>query len=159
MRICRAGLSLLLSLVPTFAAEHAPLPTALLNAKTVYLLNSSGDAAVFDRLYEKLKAWGRWEVVADGEDADLLLVFGAANGVNGAIASASSGPGYAYSSVTPILTMPRLLAVYDMRSKQQLLLVSCERRLSGGYTAGVLVNRMRKRIEGDKRAAAKDPWK
>jgi hypothetical protein len=128
--------------------EHGPLPTALVSAKRVYLQNAGGDMGVFDHLYEKVKHWGRWQVVANREDADLILLTTDTNQVVGAIASASGGPYSATATAVPIMSMPRFLIVVDAHTNEELLRVSCERRLSAGYTANVLVNRVRKRIEG-----------
>ena len=47
----------------------------------------------------------------------------------------------------PLLSMPRILAAIDRTNGRQLMAVSCERRMSASYTAGVLVNRLRKQIE------------
>jgi hypothetical protein len=133
------------------ATEHAPLPTVLLSAKTVYLLDASNDSAVFDHIYERLEKWGRWRVVADQKDADLVLTISDQNISYGAISSASAvaSPGYAGATATsvPLLSFPRILTIFDRATGEQLFRVSCERRLRASYTAGVLVNRTRRRIE------------
>ena len=133
------------------ATEHGPVPTALVAAKTIYLLDESNDLVLFDHLYERLKKWGRWRVVADQKDADLVLALSSQNISYGAINSASSvaTPGYAAASAVsaPLMSFPRILTIFNRATGEQLFRVSCERRLRGSYTAGVLVNRTRKRIE------------
>jgi hypothetical protein len=44
-------------------------------ARTVYIDNRSGDAAIGDRAYQALKGWGRFEVVQDRKQADLVFLF------------------------------------------------------------------------------------
>jgi hypothetical protein len=54
--------------------NHLPLPSKILTAKTVYLDNQSGEAKLGDRAFEQLKKWGRWQVVTDRKQADLILL-------------------------------------------------------------------------------------
>jgi hypothetical protein len=56
---------------------HAPLPTKILVAKTVYLDNRSGFANIGDRAYDELIKWGHFRVVQNPKDADLILLFSA----------------------------------------------------------------------------------
>lgn len=53
--------------------NYAPLPQAVLNAKTVYLDNLSGIAALGDKAYDELQKWGRFKLVAEPQDADLVF--------------------------------------------------------------------------------------
>ena len=54
--------------------KHLPLPPQLLSAKTVYVDNRSGMAAMGDRAYQELLSWGRFHVVQDKSQADLILL-------------------------------------------------------------------------------------
>lgn len=146
------SLALLCSVVVSLlATEQAPLPSALLSAKAVYLIDTGSDSAVFDHLYERVKKWGRWRVVADQKDADLVLALSTQNISYGAISSASAVSTSGYAGATamsvPVLSFPRILTIFDRAMGEQLFRVSCERRLRASYTAGVLVNRTRKRFE------------
>lgn len=63
----------------------APVPPALLNARRVFISNAGADSGLFphpfngdpDRgyseFYAAMKAWGRYELVADPNDADLVF--------------------------------------------------------------------------------------
>jgi hypothetical protein len=53
--------------------EHAPLPSQVLAAKTVYVENH-GSASVKDATYGDLKKWGRREIIEDRIKADLVIV-------------------------------------------------------------------------------------
>jgi hypothetical protein len=66
--------ALLLTVLPCFAKpkEHAPLPSQLFSAKTLFIENqASADTA--DRAYDELKKWGRFEIVTDRTRADLIM--------------------------------------------------------------------------------------
>jgi hypothetical protein len=63
----------------------APVPPALLNAKTVFLSNAGADSGLFphpfsgdpDRAYNEfyagIQSWGRYQVVTDPSEADVVL--------------------------------------------------------------------------------------
>lgn len=67
------------------AMSAAPVPPALLNARRVFISNAGADSGLFphpfngdpDRgyraFYAALKSWGRYELVADPNDADLVF--------------------------------------------------------------------------------------
>jgi hypothetical protein len=49
---------------------HAPLPQALMTAKTVYI---QGDASAVDHCYAELTKWGRFRIVTDQKEADVTF--------------------------------------------------------------------------------------
>lgn len=64
----------------------APIPTQILKAKKVFIANGGGDESLFDmpqynggpdRLYNEfyaaMKAWGRYELVSNPQEADLVF--------------------------------------------------------------------------------------
>jgi hypothetical protein len=55
--------------------EYAPLPDALMNAKTVCIINKTPWAVTADRAYNELRRWGRFRIVPCSENPDLGLVF------------------------------------------------------------------------------------
>jgi hypothetical protein len=57
--------------------KHLPLPSQIMAAKSVYIENRSGQAALADRAYQELMAWGRFQVVQDRAGADLILLLSA----------------------------------------------------------------------------------
>lgn len=65
--------AILLSATTLVAQENAPLPLKLMEAKTIFLLNQTGNNAVLDGAYQALKKWGRWKVLTDKDAADLIL--------------------------------------------------------------------------------------
>ncbi len=75
------GLALALSFFarPSSAKEkqHLPLPTKVLSAKSVFIDNQSGMASLGDKAFDQLKKWGRFQVVSDRKEADLILLLSA----------------------------------------------------------------------------------
>ena len=84
--VCTALLSAhVVSAQQSAVTSTAPIPSAILAAKTIFLVNAASDSGMFpspftgdpDRAYNQfytaLKASGRYELVADPSDADLVL--------------------------------------------------------------------------------------
>jgi hypothetical protein len=68
---------LLLATIGTAAKDASPAPSApkhLSDIRTVCLINTNADLDVFDKLRVRLQEWGRWKIVEQPEQADLLLV-------------------------------------------------------------------------------------
>jgi hypothetical protein len=56
------------------ASEKMPPPAIFFEAKTVFILNETGYANIGDRAYDEIKKWGRYKVVENPDEADLVLV-------------------------------------------------------------------------------------
>ena len=70
------ALALILVVSPIHAKDkHAPLPASVIAAKTVYIDNQTGHAEITDRAYDELSKWGRFKILKDEKDADLVLRF------------------------------------------------------------------------------------
>lgn len=71
-----AALAIVLVVSPIYAKDqHAPLPASVIAAKTVYIDNQTGDAQITDRAYDALSKWGRFKILQNAKDADLVLRF------------------------------------------------------------------------------------
>jgi hypothetical protein len=71
-----AALALVLVVSPIHAKDkHAPLPASVIAAKTVYIDNQTGHSDITDRAYEALSKWGRFKILQNEKDADLVLRF------------------------------------------------------------------------------------
>jgi len=67
------------------AASLAPVPPALLNAKTVFISNAGADSGLFphpfsgdpdrpyNQFYAAMQSWGRYQLVADPSEADIVF--------------------------------------------------------------------------------------
>ena len=83
LALCLLAVSIALTPVLSIAkAKHAPLPEELLAAKTVYLLNKTGNQSALDTAYEQFQKWGRYSVVSKKESADIIVVFTHDAGLN-----------------------------------------------------------------------------
>jgi hypothetical protein len=72
-----------LALIPAFAktkapVQHAPLPIRVLTAKKLFIENESGEAATADVTYSLLKEWGKYQIVTDRQEAELILTLNTA---------------------------------------------------------------------------------
>lgn len=70
--------------------KYAPLPEKIVKAKTVFLINQTGINRFGDDLYQEIKKWNRWQVVAEREKADLLLVLSQRDTVEGVVTTATA---------------------------------------------------------------------
>jgi hypothetical protein len=75
----RLALYLLILLFPllcqakTKVIPPAPLPDQVTHAKTVFLVNAGGSDLAFDEFYQDMKAWGKYQIVGNQDQADLIL--------------------------------------------------------------------------------------
>jgi len=56
------------------AQDKMPLPSIFFEAKTIAIVNDTGESVYGDRAYDELKKWGRYSIVSDPKEADLVLV-------------------------------------------------------------------------------------
>jgi hypothetical protein len=71
-----AALAIALVVSPIHAKDkHVPLPASVIAAKTVYIDNQTGHAEITDRAVDALTKWGRFKILNDAKDADLVLRF------------------------------------------------------------------------------------
>ncbi len=79
---------LLLGIFPSsavFAASGAnkdPLPSSVLSAKSIYLVNETSDAGLLNAASEQFNKWGRFTTVDSGDQADLVIKFRSKNGLD-----------------------------------------------------------------------------
>jgi hypothetical protein len=71
----QTALSILTIQCVAFAGKvYAPLPNEVYSAKTIAIVNHTGRQAVADRAFEELQKWGRFTVVPDVAQADVVMV-------------------------------------------------------------------------------------
>ena len=76
----KAASTVALALVIIVSPIHAkdkrpPLPASVIAAKTVYIDNQTGHTEITDRAYDELSKWGRFKILKDAKDADLVIRF------------------------------------------------------------------------------------
>jgi len=53
---------------------HAPLPSKVLEAKTIYIDNETGSAQLGDKAHDEFSKWGRFQIVDGPQKADLVFL-------------------------------------------------------------------------------------
>jgi hypothetical protein len=72
-----AALSTLLFLSPTLAQKQLAQSSQILASKTVYFENKTGSDVVGKKAIAQLKKWGKFQIVTDRKQADLVLLLSA----------------------------------------------------------------------------------
>lgn len=72
-----AAVALVLVLSPVRAKDKnaPPIPASVIAAKTVYIDNQTGHPEIADRAREALSKWGRFKILENAKEADLILRF------------------------------------------------------------------------------------
>jgi hypothetical protein len=62
--------------------QEAPLPKTLLEAKTAMLVNEGVHRKTFDALYRAMKEWGRFRIVQEAKEADVIVSISVSSGLD-----------------------------------------------------------------------------
>jgi hypothetical protein len=73
-RIAVAVLAFALLLGAASDEKYAPLPDKIVQAKTVFLQNDSGEEKFGDNVFQELQKWGRWRILTNRSEADIVIV-------------------------------------------------------------------------------------
>ena len=158
-----AAFSLLLSVVsPVPQTKKVPDAKArILSAKSVYFEDQIGDAAVRDEALQQLKKWGRFQIVKDRKEADLIFLLSADPRKGGYVVFSGGQTGTVgkngqldedevptYNKAAPVRFA--YLTVYDAKTGMNLW--SAEHQwggaLTGFHSAGArLANKLRKEVQ------------
>lgn len=148
--------------VPAFGKKkhaHAPLPTKVLDAETIYIDNQTGMAKVGDRAFDELSKWGRFRIVDSPKKADLVFLFSTAEYQRGAVTTGKvDEDGNLRATTRPAEHGETILTVVDAREGTSLWTDS---KPWGGLLEGFrsatrsLIKEIRHRIE--EQEAAADP--
>jgi hypothetical protein len=100
----------------------APLPAAITDAKTVFLVNGGGSELAYDAFYAEIKQWGKYQIVGSPDAADLIIELRYWVDHNGTDVSSFTN---SYTKQTQVVSSeivdPQLmLKVYDAKSKTAL---------------------------------------
>ena len=55
--------------------ELAPVPSAMVNAKKIFIVNGGGNDELYDLFYAEMKSWGKYQLVGSSEEAELIFDF------------------------------------------------------------------------------------
>ena len=110
----------------------APLPSAIVRAKRVFLSNGGGSDLAYDAFYSAMKKWGKYQIAGSPDDAELIVELAYRVVDRGTRVWSSTNT---YNGVTDIhsreITDPQLvLTIYDAKSKNSLWSTIDHRRLA-----------------------------
>jgi hypothetical protein len=63
-------------------SSNTPIPSAVISAKSVYIVNETGNSNVLKTAYDRFKSWGKFTIVNSRDDADIVVVFAYKNGID-----------------------------------------------------------------------------
>lgn len=133
--------------------KHMPLSPSVMHAKRVYIDNQTPDCPeCADHTYNELLKWGRFQVVTDPKDADLVFVLKSTSTERPVTVVANTTSSGADSSHTTGTIVSHedytvYLSVLDARTNQQLYNNSEYWRFAWSKPAATLVKDLRKRME------------
>lgn len=137
--------------------KHMPLPPAVLQARRVYIDNRSPDCPeCTDHAYQELSAWGRFQIVSDPKDADLVFVLKSTSEERPVSVVANTTSTSGDSSLTNGTVVSHedytvYLTVLEAHTNQQLYSNGAYWRFAWSKPAKTLVRDLRKRIEDQER--------
>jgi hypothetical protein len=110
----------------------APLPTAILDAKKIFLSNGGGSNLAYDAFYSDIKSWGKYQIVGSPAEADLIVELAYRVEDKGTRVWSSTNT---YNNTTQVhsahITDPQLiLTIYDAKTKDSLWSETDHRRLA-----------------------------
>jgi hypothetical protein len=110
----------------------APLPSIVVNAKSVFLTNGGGSDLAYDTFYSEMKSWGKYELVGSPDQADLIVEISYHVDHNGTRVWSTNNT---YNGTTQVhsteLVDPQLvLTIYDAKTKNSLWETVDHRRLA-----------------------------
>ncbi|MGB0034500.1 MAG: hypothetical protein WBP79_03395 [Candidatus Acidiferrales bacterium] len=141
--------------------KNSHLPSSVLSAKSVFFDDNTGSAAVGNAALQRLKKWGRFQIVKDKKEADLVLLLSAepynggsiiySGGQTGSVdrnGNIQPDPVPTFNKQTPVRYA--YLTVIDPKTGKNLW--SAEHQwgdlLTGFNSVGArLINKLRKQIE------------
>jgi hypothetical protein len=110
----------------------APLPTVVVNAKSVFLSNGGGSDLAYDTFYSEMKKWGKYQIMGSPEEADLVveLAYRVEQGGTRVWSSTNTYNGTTQVHSAQIVDPQLMLTIYDAKSKNSLWSTIDHRRLA-----------------------------
>jgi hypothetical protein len=110
----------------------APLPSAVVNAKKVFLTNGGGSNLAYDTFYSEMKQWGKYEIVGSPADADLIveLAYRVEHDGTRVWSSSNSYDGTTQVHSAQIVDPQLTLTIFDAKTKNSLWSEVDHRRLA-----------------------------
>lgn len=165
----KLAITLIACTLPLLAADPAPLPKVVKDARKIFIVNESAENSIHDRVYEIFQHWSRWTIVEDQKDADIIAVLSSQDTIGGYMtipgSSTTTATATTYGNTTmvgartqqtpsvivPVGNYSRYLSLVDAKSGARLITVSCELRLAKGRTGLHLMDRLKDRFPKNER--------
>lgn len=132
------------------AQDRAPVPEQLLVAKSVYLINDSGDLKAYDKFYSELKKWGRLQIVTSRDAADVVAVLTSSStyALSASTATAATADNVTTATGTSVSVPSTFLhlKVFDRSSGEPLWSDSTEKWVTAGHAPTKLVSNLKSRM-------------
>jgi hypothetical protein len=114
------------------------LPSAIVNARKVFVTNGGRSDLAYDTFYSEMKSWGKYAIVGSPEDADLIVEISYHVDHNGTRVWSTSNTDDGTTQVHSMqLIDPQLvLTIYDAKTKNSLWETIDHRRLAHGRRTG-----------------------
>ncbi len=112
--------------------EVAPLPSAIIQAQTVFLLNAggndpsikdgAGNEIAFDTVYSELTSWGRYQIVDSADAADLVIevMYGLENQRTRVFSSVNAWTRQTKVQSVTVSDPTLRITIYDAKTKEPL---------------------------------------
>lgn len=144
--------------------KFAPMPDRVLKAKTIFLDDQSGYPHVGDKAYQELEKWGRFKVVTNRKDADLILLISSRSYRGGYLATSNAqvyptGTGGAYGSATaigiPLVAIYGYLTFIDPATGEPVWSQVNRAKWSAGHTVHAMFKELEQRFAAQESTAGK----
>lgn len=130
-----------------YGQDHAPLPANLVAARTIYLINDSGDRKAYDTFHREPTEWGRFKVVTSRDAADVVAVLTSsatyALTIGSATAVTSGTTTMATGSAVSIPSTYLHLKIFEARTSEQVWSDSTEKWITAGHAPSKLVDNLK----------------
>ena len=120
--------------------EPAPLPDRVLQARTVFL-TSDAEKFVYDEAYKQIHAWGRSQLAADPEQADLVWTVRTEY-----LPARGSGPPYRPFVILIMFDPKTKLELWGERQLQRFAFKQRNREKEGVLAVDAMFQHLRERI-------------
>jgi hypothetical protein len=129
----------------------APIPDQVLTAKTVFLSVTTNKRDFhYKNAYEFLAKWDRWRIVADPQQADLIIrITDGSDGTVGLASGSSTNVGSSSQGTAVMLGVPLhhyYLNVIDRRSGNSLWNTDTDERLAQSHDTKRMLKKLQQRI-------------
>jgi len=150
----------------TSAGDKMPPPAIFLEAKSIIIVNESGHADIGDKAYDEIKKWGRYRIVENPGEADLVLVLTSREDIVGYqrdtvtntygtvygndTSASSSTQSYSTGTTTAVTRGVTTIVFFDRRTSQKVWSDTRRWKMFSSATRGIIKD-IRKRIEEEEK--------